>query len=145
MARPKPLRPADFAVMTTTVVLLNVRSAKGEPRRMSRVQRRALLTSSGKPQRAVRRLRRVSWLKRGPAREAVEMLAGGHALPTSSAQARAALRRLDAALVVELTALVDDGQQIAAVKLLRERTGIDLAGGYHLVLELGGEPGTPSP
>lgn len=48
-------------------------------------------------------------------------------------------------LVVELTALLDDGQQIAAVKLLRERTGVDLAGGYHLVLELGGEPGTPSP
>jgi hypothetical protein len=50
--------------------------------------------------------------------------------------------RLDAALVGELSALLDDGQQIAAVKLLRERTGVDLAGGYHLVLELGGEPGT---
>jgi hypothetical protein len=50
--------------------------------------------------------------------------------------------RLDAALVGELSALLDDGQQIAAVKLLRERTGVDLAGGYRLVLELGGEPGT---
>jgi hypothetical protein len=50
--------------------------------------------------------------------------------------------RLDAALVGELSALLDDGQQIAAAKLLRERTGVDLAGGYHLVLELGGEPGT---
>ncbi|MGC4974948.1 hypothetical protein ACLQ2D_18795 [Streptomyces sp. DT199] len=40
-----------------------------------------------------------------------------------------------------MTALLDSGRQIAAVKLLRERTGIDLAGGYHLVVELGSRPG----
>ncbi|GAA2764471.1 hypothetical protein GCM10010103_35120 [Streptomyces paradoxus] len=99
------------------------------------------LAADGRTGKAARRLRRGSWLKRGPAREAVELLAGGHALPTSTAQGLAALRELDAGLVGELTALLDDGQQIAAVKLLRERTGVDLAGGYHLVLELGGRPG----
>ena len=31
MARPKTLRPADFAVMTTTVVLLNVRHDLATP------------------------------------------------------------------------------------------------------------------
>ncbi|MFI2632085.1 hypothetical protein ACH5A2_17000 [Streptomyces collinus] len=98
------------------------------------------LAADGRTGKAVRRLRRGSWLKRGPAREAVELLAEGQALPTSTAEGLAALRRLDAELVAELTALLDDGQQIAAVKLLRERTGVDLAGGYHLVLELGGRP-----
>ncbi|MZF85486.1 hypothetical protein [Streptomyces sp. SID5643] len=99
------------------------------------------LAADGRTGKAVRRLRRGSWLKRGPAREAVELLAEGRVLPTSSAEGLAALRRLDAGLVAELTALLDDDQQIAAVKLLRERTGVDLAGGYHLVLELGGPPG----
>ncbi|MFI9754598.1 hypothetical protein [Streptomyces collinus] len=98
------------------------------------------LAVDGRTGKAVRRLRRGSWLKRGPAREAVELLAEGQALPMSNAEGLAALRRLDAELVAELTALLDDGQQIAAVKLLRERTGVDLAGGYHLVLELGGRP-----
>ncbi|MEV7067432.1 hypothetical protein AB0N97_32235 [Streptomyces collinus] len=98
------------------------------------------LAADGRTGKAVRRLRRGSWLKRGPAREAVELLAEGQALPTSNAEGLAALRRLDAELVAELTALLDDGQQITAVKLLRERTGVDLAGGYHLVLELGGRP-----
>ncbi|AMW11504.1 hypothetical protein A4E84_19605 [Streptomyces qaidamensis] len=98
------------------------------------------LAAGGRTGKAVRRLRRGSWLKRGPAREAVELLAAGHALPTDNAEGLAALRRLDAELVAELTALLDDDQQIAAVKLLRERTGVDLAGGYHLVLELGGRP-----
>lgn len=100
------------------------------------------LAAEGRTGKAVRRLRRGSWLKRGPAREALELLVEGQVLPTSSGQALDALRRLDAPLVVELTALLDDGQQIAAVKLLRERTGIDLAGGYHLVLELSARPGT---
>jgi hypothetical protein len=100
------------------------------------------LARDGRTGKAVRRVRKGSWLKRGPAREAVGMLADGHTLPTSSAQALAALRHIDAPLVAELTALLDDGQQIAAVKLLRERTGVDLAGGYHLVLELGSEPET---
>ncbi|MGI5368870.1 hypothetical protein [Streptomyces iakyrus] len=98
------------------------------------------LAAEGRTGKAVRRLRRGSWLKRGPAREAVELLAEGQVLPTSNAEGLAALRRLDAELVAELTALLDDDQQIAAVKLLRERTGVDLAGGYHLVLELGGRP-----
>ncbi|MEU0168750.1 hypothetical protein ABZ214_25390 [Streptomyces iakyrus] len=98
------------------------------------------LAADGRTGKAVRRLRRGSWLKRGPAREAVELLAEGQVLPTSNAEGLAALRRLDAELVAELTALLDDDQQIAAVKLLRERTGVDLTGGYHLVLELGGGP-----
>ncbi|PTH87362.1 hypothetical protein C9J60_18580 [Streptomyces sp. A244] len=98
------------------------------------------LAAEGRTGKAVRRLRRGSWLKRGPAREAVELLAEGQVLPTSNAEGLAALRRLDAGLVAELAALLDEDQQIAAVKLLRERTGVDLAGGYHLVLELGGRP-----
>ncbi|GGV72969.1 hypothetical protein [Streptomyces massasporeus] len=101
------------------------------------------LARDGRAGRAVRRLRKDSWLKRGPAREALELLVDGQELPTSSGQALEALRRLDAPLVGELTALLDSGRQIAAVKLLRERTGIDLAGGYHLVVELGSRPGTP--
>ncbi|MEU1315207.1 hypothetical protein [Streptomyces tibetensis] len=36
----------------------------------------------------------------------------------------------------------DEARALAAVKLLRERTGVDLAGGHHLVLEPGGGPGT---
>ncbi|MEU9229110.1 hypothetical protein AB0D40_32705 [Streptomyces massasporeus] len=99
------------------------------------------LARDGRAGKAVRRLRKDSWLKRGPAREALALLVDGQALPTSSGQALETLRRLDAPLVGELTALLDSGQQIAAVKLLRERTGIDLAGGYHLVVELGSRPG----
>ncbi|MFJ4362111.1 hypothetical protein ACIP25_38170 [Streptomyces massasporeus] len=101
------------------------------------------LAREGRAGKAVRRLRKDSWLKRGPAREALELLVDGQELPTSSGQALEALGRLDAPLVGELTALLDSGRQIAAVKLLRERTGIDLAGGYHLVVELGSRPGTP--
>jgi hypothetical protein len=100
------------------------------------------LAGDGRTGKAVRRLRKDSWLKRGPAREALELLVDGQELPTSSGQALDVLRRLDGPLVVELTALVEGGRQIAAVKLLRERTGIDLAGGYHLVLELGSRAGT---
>ncbi|MFE1944356.1 hypothetical protein [Streptomyces massasporeus] len=100
------------------------------------------LARDGRAGKAVRRLRKDSWLKRGPAREALELLVDGQELPTNSGQALEALRRLDAPLVGELTALLDSGRQIAAVKLLRERTGIDLAGGYHLVVELGSRPGT---
>ncbi|MER5576021.1 hypothetical protein [Streptomyces massasporeus] len=100
------------------------------------------LARDGRAGKAVRRLRKDSWLKRGPAREALELLVDGQELPTSSGQALEALRRLDAPLVGELTALLDSGRQVAAVKLLRERTGIDLAGGYHLVVELGSRPGT---
>ncbi|MFI6804649.1 hypothetical protein ACIBO6_06490 [Streptomyces luteogriseus] len=101
-----------------------------------------VLARDGRVGKAVRRLRKDSWLKRGPAREALELLVDGQALPTSSGQAADVLCRLDAPLVGELTALLEGGRQIAAVKLLRERTGIDLAGGYHLVLELGSRPGT---
>ncbi|MGW7509158.1 hypothetical protein ACWGJ0_15695 [Streptomyces massasporeus] len=100
------------------------------------------LARDGRAGKAVRRLRKDSWLKRGPAREALKLLVDGQELPTSSGQALEALRRLDAPLVGELTALLDSGRQVAAVKLLRERTGIDLAGGYHLVVELGSRPGT---
>jgi hypothetical protein len=100
------------------------------------------LARDGRTGKAVRRLRKDSWLKRGPAREALELLVDGQELPTSSGQALDVLRRLDGPLVGELTALLEGGRQIAAVKLLRERTGIDLAGGYHLVLELGSRPGT---
>ncbi|MEU0219099.1 hypothetical protein ABZ281_30170 [Streptomyces sp. NPDC006265] len=100
------------------------------------------LARDGRAGKAVRRLRKDSWLKRGPAREALELLVDGQALPTSSGQALDVLRRLDAPLVGELTALLEGGRQIAAVKLLRERTGIDLAGGYHLVVELGSRPDT---
>ncbi|MFD8223819.1 hypothetical protein ACFV16_06555 [Streptomyces massasporeus] len=99
------------------------------------------LAREGREGKALRRLRKDSWLKRGPAREALELLVAGQELPTSSGQALEALRSLDAPLVAELTALLGSGKQIAAVKLLRERTGVDLAGGYHLVLELGGRPG----
>lgn len=100
------------------------------------------LARDGRTGKAVRRLRKDSWLKRGPAREALALLVDGQALPTSSEQALDALRRLDGPLVGELSALLEGGRQIAAVKLLRERTGIDLAGGYHLVVELGSGPGT---
>ncbi|MFF8015519.1 hypothetical protein [Streptomyces sp. NPDC007929] len=98
------------------------------------------LVREGRAGKAVRRLRKGSWLKRGAAREALELLVEGQALPTSSGQALDVLRTLDAPLVGELTALLGNGQQIAAIKLLRERTGIDLVGGHHLVLELAGPP-----
>ncbi|MFF7735203.1 hypothetical protein [Streptomyces sp. NPDC007984] len=98
------------------------------------------LVREGRAGKAVRRLRKGSWLKRGAAREALELLVEGQALPTSSGQVLDVLRTLDAPLVGELTALLGNGQQIAAIKLLRERTGIDLVGGHHLVLELAGRP-----
>lgn len=98
------------------------------------------LARDGRTGKAVRRLRKDSWLKRGPAREALELLVDGEALPTSSGQALDVLRALDAPLVGELTALLEGGRQIAAIKLLRERTGIDLVGGHHLVLEVAGRP-----
>ncbi|MBB6415871.1 hypothetical protein [Streptomyces sp. AK010] len=133
---------------TAAVITPVGHEAQGEARALAR---------EGRAGKAVRRLRKDSWLKRGPAREALELLVDGQELPTSSGTRwrpcvgpvlrwsvrSGALRRPDAPLVGELTALLGSGRQIAAVSLLRERTGIDLAGGYHLVVEPGSRPLTP--
>ncbi|WP_030898071.1 MULTISPECIES: hypothetical protein [unclassified Streptomyces] len=70
---------------------------------------------------------------------ALDLLAQGHTLPTTYGQALDALRHLDASLVAEMTHLLSSGDRDSAIRLLRERTDIDLAGGYHVVTELSGQ------
>lgn len=100
------------------------------------------LAGEGRTAKAVRRLRKDSGLGLAVAPVAVDLLTEGHPLPTTYREALDALGRLDAPLVAEMTALLTGGHRDAAIKLLRERTDIDLAGGYHLVTELSGRLGT---
>ncbi|MFI1177892.1 hypothetical protein [Streptomyces melanogenes] len=97
------------------------------------------LAAEGRVAKAIRRLRKDSGLGLATAPVAMDLLIQGHALPTSYGQALDALRQIDAPLVAELSALLNSGHRDSAIKLLRERTDIDLAGGYHLVTELSGQ------
>lgn len=94
------------------------------------------LASEGRTAKAIRRLRKDSGLGLGTAPVAQDLLTQGHSLPTTYSQALDALRQLDAPLVAEMTGLLSSSHRDSAIKLLRERTDIDLAGGYHLVMEL---------
>ncbi|GGY29893.1 hypothetical protein [Streptomyces djakartensis] len=98
-----------------------------------------VLAAEGHTAKAVRRLRKSSGLGLDAAPVALDLLAQGRTLPTTYDQALDALRRLDAPLVAEMTALLGSGDRDSAIKLLRERTDIDLAGGYHVVMELSGQ------
>ncbi|MBC2877586.1 MULTISPECIES: hypothetical protein [Streptomyces] len=100
------------------------------------------LAAEGRTAKAVRRLRKDSGLGLHTASAALDLLGRGHTLPTSYRQALESLRHLDAPLVDELTELLRGGGRDAAIKLLRERTDIDLAGGYHLVMELAADIGS---
>ncbi|MGK5642140.1 hypothetical protein ACSNOK_28065 [Streptomyces sp. URMC 126] len=102
------------------------------------------LAAEGRTAKAVRRLRKNSGLGLHTAPVALDLLGQGHTLPATYRQALESLRRLDAPLVAELTALLRNGEREAAIKLLRERTDIDLAGGYHLVTELESETTRPA-
>ncbi|MER6712984.1 hypothetical protein ABZ322_14520 [Streptomyces sp. NPDC006129] len=102
------------------------------------------LAGEGRTAKAIRRLRKDSGLGLDTASVALDLLAQGHALPTTYSQALDALRQLDAPLVTELTDLLSSSRRDTAIKLLRERTDIDLAEGYHLVTELSGQLGTES-
>lgn len=94
------------------------------------------LAGEGRTTKATRRLRKDSALGLIEAPVALSLLTEGHTLPTNYGEALDNLQRLDAPLVSEMTSLLDSGQQDAAIKLLREQTDIDLAGGYHLTMEL---------
>ncbi|MFF9108056.1 hypothetical protein [Streptomyces sp. NPDC014805] len=100
------------------------------------------LAAEGRTAKAVRRLRKDSGLGLEAASAALELLNEGQLLPTTYGQALDALGRLDTGLVDEMTALLGSGRRDDAIRLLRERTDIDLAGGYHLVTELNGRLGT---
>lgn len=99
------------------------------------------LADEGRTAKAVRRLRKDSGLGLEAASAALDLLLAGQPLPVTYGQALDALRRLDGALVEELTDLLGSGRRDDAIRLLRERTDIDLAGGYHLVTELNGRLG----
>ncbi|GLW51547.1 hypothetical protein Stsp02_72080 [Streptomyces sp. NBRC 14336] len=94
------------------------------------------LAGEGRTAKAIRRLRKESGLGLATAPVALDLLTQGHTLPTTYGEALDALRQLDAALVAEMTDLLNGGHRDSAIKLLRERTDMDLAGGYHLVTEL---------
>ncbi|MEU8571215.1 hypothetical protein AB0C51_23215 [Streptomyces pathocidini] len=100
------------------------------------------LAGKGRMAKAIRRLRKDSGLPLHAAPVALDLLTAGNTLPTTYAQALDVLRRLDAPLVEEMTSLLRAGDRDSAIKLLRERTDIDLAGGYHLVMELSTQLGT---
>ncbi|MET9646225.1 hypothetical protein [Streptomyces syringium] len=101
------------------------------------------LAGEGRTAKAIRRLRKNSGLALHTAPLALDLLTQGHPLPTTYRQALEALRQLDAPLLTEMTDLLHSGDRDSAIKLLRERTDIDLAGGYHLVTELSTQLGTP--
>ncbi|MFI9724380.1 hypothetical protein ACIHFE_32890 [Streptomyces sp. NPDC052396] len=98
-----------------------------------------VLADQGRTAQAIRRLRKDSGLSLHAAPIALDLPTQGHALPTDYRQAVHALRQCDAQLVGEMTNLLHNKNQDSAIKLLRERTDIDLAGGYHLVIELAAE------
>ncbi|MFJ4278487.1 hypothetical protein [Streptomyces massasporeus] len=97
------------------------------------------LAREGRTAKAIRRLRKDSGLGLSAAPVAVDLLNQGHALPTTYGEALETLRALDAPLVVEMADLLGSGDRDSAIKLLRERTDIDLAGGYLLAMELSGQ------
>ncbi|MEN8649143.1 hypothetical protein ABCR94_00450 [Streptomyces sp. 21So2-11] len=100
------------------------------------------LSQGGRVSRAVSRLRKDSGLGLRTGSAALDLLNEGSSLPTSYQQALNALRSLSPDLVDEMSALLDNEDSTSAIKLLRERTDMDLAGGYHLVQELSGRPDT---
>lgn len=99
------------------------------------------LADEGKTSKAIRRLRKDSGLGLSTAPTALDLLVNGRALPATYDQALEALRQLDTSLVAEMAELLRNGDRDSAIKLLRERTDIDLAGGYHLVMELSKQSG----
>lgn len=94
------------------------------------------LADEGRTAKAVRRLRKDSGLGLDTASVALDLLTQGRSLPTTYGEALDALLQFDAPLVAELTDLLASGDRDLAIKMLRERTDVDLAGGYHLVTEL---------
>ncbi|MFI6375495.1 hypothetical protein [Streptomyces sp. NPDC050546] len=103
-----------------------------------------VLAGEGRTARAIRRLRKNSGLNLLTGSLALDLMVQGGTLPTTHRQALDVLRESDAALVAQLTDVLGEGKRdsdIKAVKLLRERTGIDLAGGYHIVQELAAQLG----
>ncbi|MGA4801500.1 hypothetical protein [Streptomyces lavendulocolor] len=91
------------------------------------------LAEEGRTSKAVARLRKDSGLGLHPASAALDLLGEGRPLPTSYEQALGTLRDECPELVGELTVLLHRDDRNAAIRLLRERTDMDLAGGYHLV------------
>ncbi|WP_336323568.1 hypothetical protein [Streptomyces lavendofoliae] len=91
------------------------------------------LAGEGRTSKAVSRLRKDSGLGLHPATAALDLLLEGRVLPTSYEQALDALRDEYPQLVGELTVLLHHDDRNGAIRLLRERTDMDLAGGYHLV------------
>ncbi|GAA2488031.1 hypothetical protein [Streptomyces gobitricini] len=100
------------------------------------------LAQEGRTSKAVARLRKGSGLGLHPASAALELLGEGRPLPTSYEQALAALQDECPDLVGEMTVLLHSGDRNGAIKLLRERTDMDLAGGYHLVEALTARSGS---
>jgi hypothetical protein len=100
------------------------------------------LADEGRTTKAIRRLRKNSGLALHTAPAALDLLTEGNALPTTYGQALDALRQLDASLIEEMTNLLRNGDRDSAIKSLRQQTDIDLAGGYHLVMELSAQLGT---
>jgi hypothetical protein len=94
------------------------------------------LASEGREAKALSRLRKASGLGLLEARTALAVLESGRTLPVDYPQALENLRSLAPGLAAEMTAALAAGDQTAAIKLLRDRTDIDLAGGYHLTQEL---------
>ncbi|MFE3180992.1 hypothetical protein ACFXKR_08840 [Streptomyces violascens] len=94
------------------------------------------LASEGRETKALSRLRKASGPGLLEARAALAVLESGRTLPVDYPQALENLRSLAPDLTAEMTALLAAGDQTAAIKLLRDRTDIDLAGGYHRTQEL---------
>ncbi|MET9519943.1 hypothetical protein [Streptomyces sp. NPDC002994] len=97
------------------------------------------LAQAGRASKAVSRLRKDSGLGLHTASAALDLLNEGNSLPTSYQQALDTLRSLSPGLVDEMLTLLDNDENTSAIKLLREHTDMDLAGGYHLVEELSGQ------
>ncbi|MFE0422885.1 hypothetical protein [Streptomyces sp. NPDC058953] len=92
--------------------------------------------------RAVARLRKDADLGLREAVAAVDLLAEGIGLPGSYEEAVGVLESLEPDLYRELRALVEGGDHVPAVRLLRQRTGIGLIKGNHLVHAIGPDRST---
>ncbi|MFR9796962.1 hypothetical protein ACL02U_13790 [Streptomyces sp. MS06] len=104
-------------------------------------QESTALAGDGRDAKAMSRLRKASGLGLADARVALEFLTSGRRLPVDCAQALANLRSMDPELFTELSSLLVRDDTTAAIKLLRERTDVDLAGGYHLIQEMARQRG----
>ncbi|NSL42708.1 hypothetical protein [Streptomyces sp. 8P21H-1] len=101
------------------------------------IQQEALaFVADGHEAKAVKCLRKASGLGLSEAQAALQLLRSGRALPIDYPQALENLEALDSDLMRELSSSLAEGDNVKAVKVLRERMDLSLTSGYRLIKQL---------